>query len=88
MKTETPVPVRRHPDCKDDSCPTCFADHAALAEYIREQSGIRDGLSQYRKWLDDSGIPAEVNGWASHQAFDPNTVRSFIADWMRNNFAP
>ncbi len=73
------VPVRRHPDCADDDCPTCLEDHEALADYVRAQMGCAgDWLRLYRLWLDAHDIPAEVNGWASRQAFDAGNIKAFL----------
>jgi hypothetical protein len=76
------APVRRHPDCAEDDCRTYLDDHTALAAYIQERiGGCNDWLMQYRKWLDAEGILAEVNGWASRQAFDEKNVSAFIKAW-------
>lgn len=76
------APVRRHHNCAESDCRTCLDDHQALADYLQEKiGGCQDWLGEYRKWLDANGIPAEVNGWASRQAFDEKNVSAFIKDW-------
>ena len=76
------APVRRHPDCAESVCQTCLDDHQALADFIEAKIGYsRDWLGEYRAYLDAKEIPAEVNGWASRQAFDEKNVSAFIKDW-------
>ena len=76
------APVRRHPDCAESGCQTCLDDHQALADFIESKIGYsRDWLGEYRAYLDAKHIPAEVNGWASRQAFDEKNVSAFIEDW-------
>ena len=78
------APVRRHPDCAESDCQICMTDHHYLGLYIGLKSGgsmLTDWLGKYRTWLDKKGIPAEVNGWASRQAFDEKNVSAFIEDW-------
>ena len=76
------APVRRHPDCAESGCQTCLDDHQALADFIEAKIGYsRDWLGEYRAYLDAKHIPAEVNGWASRQAFDEKNVSAFIEDW-------
>lgn len=74
------APVRRHPDCAESDCDVCLHDHNHLGLYIGLKCGgslLTDWLGEYRKWLDKQGIPAEVNGWASRQAFDGKNVSAF-----------
>ena len=76
------APVRRHPDCAESDCQTCLDDHQALADFIESKIGYSlDWLGEYRAYLDAKKIPAEVNGWASRQAFDEKNVSAFIEDW-------
>ena len=76
------APVRRHPDCAESDCQTCLDDHQALADFIESKIGYsRDWLGEYRAYLDAKKITAEVNGWASRQAFDGKNVSAFIEDW-------
>ena len=78
------APVRRHPDCAESDCQICLDDHHYLGLYIGLNIGgsmLTDWLGKYRAWLDKKGIPAEVNGWASRQAFDKENVSAFIKDW-------
>ncbi len=76
------IPVRRHPDCAKSDCEICLNDHESLAKYFQAKiGGCQDWLGAYRKWLDAETIPAEVNGWASRQAFDEKNVSAFIEDW-------
>lgn len=75
------IPIRRHIDCVWHECQICMSDHEALANYFEETIGYRtktDWLGKYRQWLDANNIPAEVNGWASRQAFDPKNVKAFV----------
>jgi hypothetical protein len=50
-----------------------------LAKYFERNLGKNwDWLCEYRKWLDTKGIPAEVNGWASAEAFNISNALTFI----------
>lgn len=53
---------------------------------ITEKVTLRyDMLSVYRSWLDREGIPAEVNGWPSEEAYDFQTINRFKNWWARKN---
>ena len=79
------LPMRRHPDCQQDRCEVCLADHGALSDYL--EAMISPGsarhtcwLEEYRKWLDKHAIPAETHGWASREACDTINIEAFIKE--------
>jgi hypothetical protein len=80
------LPTLRHAMCREAVCPTCLADHTALADYLAEQCGTDrlDWLSEYRKWLEGTfpgGIWETQYGWASPATFAPENIAAFIEEW-------
>lgn len=41
-----------------------------------------DMLSKYRRWLDQEGIPSEVEGWPSEEAYDETNILKFAEKWQ------
>jgi hypothetical protein len=62
----------------------CLADdlrralHATLRLSFRQADLLRD----YRKWLDEQDIRADVDGWPSPEAYYAVNIERFVA-WTR-----
>lgn len=60
-------------------CASCLhADLERLTQCDRRRTDI---LCEYRRWLDANGIPAEVDGWPSPEAYNQQNVNAFVEDW-------
>ncbi len=74
--------IQRHPNCKLDHCLICLADHEALEERLKKETGVTlvDHLSLYRKFMDARlGRSSETQwGWATREVFEEDNIRAYI----------
>jgi len=54
-----------------------------LKEELESKLTVRDVLSEYRKWLDRNGIPAETtDGWPTEHAYNKDNINAFLTDML------
>ena len=74
-----------HPNCKNDRCSVCMADHTALRDELEERTGLShvDHLGKYHEWLSKRGINPETEwGWATAEAFDDINITDYVNSWL------
>lgn len=49
------------------------------ARLEKELGNNTDVLSSYRRFLDESNIPAELEGWPTEEAYDEKNIKEFIS---------
>lgn len=81
------LPVLRHPFCKDKYCQICLHDAHLLAKYLEDGTDSQhDHGGSYHGWLSSQGIEPETDdGWWHPDAYRPQNLDAYIADWKEKH---